>query len=347
MRINSILLICVALTSCGQSDYNVFDAPVHEAKAQKECTLNGARLPLGENNTGNISGIFIYESTLLLKGTVPGSPFLIHAFSMVDNSYAGDYISKGRAEYELLTPIIKGFIQNDDRPIYLFDLNLCAAYSFDIKKSLSNRMTELSLLRTLPPQTLDSYPWNDGHLVFVPRKDDYVCEILSCDGERLKNFSLFPKISGTDYFDALSSACVVNQARNRLVMAMCMFPQVNVLDVSTGEKSTIAVSKDYKNWRKILNSSNSERRIYYTAITQSSKNIFALYSDCPFEEWVKGSITPHLHIFGWDGNFLFDVALSENLKVISLDEETNMLYGVDLNDNVYKYDLSNLLCDIK
>ena len=48
-----------------------------------------------------------------------------------------------------------------------------------------------------------------------------------------------------------------------------------------------------------------------------------------------------------DGNFLFDVTLSENLKVISLDEETNMLYGVDLNDNVYKYDLSNLLCDIK
>ena len=48
-----------------------------------------------------------------------------------------------------------------------------------------------------------------------------------------------------------------------------------------------------------------------------------------------------------DENFLFDVTLSENLKVISLDEETNMLYGVDLNDNVYKYDLSNLLCDIK
>lgn len=128
---------------------------------------------------------------------------------------------------------------------------------------------------------------------------------------------------------------------------MCMFPQVNVLDVSTGEKSTIAVSKDYKNWRKILNSGNSERKIYYTAITQSSKNIFALYSDCSFEEWVKGSITPHLHIFDWDGNFLFDVTLSENLKVISLDEDTNMLYGVDINDNVYKYDLSNILRNMK
>lgn len=347
MRINPILFLCVALISCGQSDDNVFDAPVHEAKAQKECAVKGIRLHFGEDNIGNISGIFIYESTLLLKGVVPESPSLIHIFSTEDNSSVGHYVSKGRAEYELLTPIIKGCIQKEDRPIYLFDLNLCAAYSFDIKKSLSNRMTELSLLRTLPPQTLDSYPWNDGHLVFVPRKDDYVCEILSGDGEGLKEISLFPNVSGTDHFDALSSACAVNQTRKSLVMAMCMLPQVNVLDVSTGEKYTVAVSKDYKNWRKILNCGNSDRRVYYTAITQSSKNILALYSDCSFEEWVKGVISPHLHIFDWDGNFLFDVTVSENLKVITFDEVTHILYGVDLNDNVYKYNLSNLLCDVK
>lgn len=122
-------------------------------------------------------------------------------------------------------------------------------------------------------------------------------------------------------------------------MAMCMLPQVNILDITTGEKSTVAISKDYKNWHKILNDSNDERRIYYTAITQSDKNIIALCMDSSFEEWIKGTKAPHLHIFDWEGNFLNDVTIQENLKTISFDDSTQILYGVDTNDSVFKYDL--------
>jgi hypothetical protein len=219
---------------------------------------------------------------------------------------------------------------------------LCAAFSLDIKKSVESQKTELSLLLKLPPQTLDAYPIGEDHIALVPQKDDYICEILDRNGDQIKKISLFPNVPGSDYFEGLSSACVVNQDRRMLAMAMCMLPQVNILDITTGEKSTVAISKDYKNWHKILNDSNDERRIYYTAITQSDKNIIALCMDSSFEEWIKGTKAPHLHIFDWEGNFLNDVTIQENLKTISFDDSTQILYGVDTNDSVFKYDLAEV-----
>lgn len=41
--------------------------------------------------------------------------------------------------------------------------------------------------------------------------------------------------------------------------------------------------------------------------------------------------------------FLYDIALNESIESIAFDEMDNKLYGVDSNDNVYRYDMSELL----
>lgn len=343
MRAYPFILSVIILVACGQNNDNIFDAPVRNAKAIEQGSVKGERTCLSGDTIGNISGIYANDSILLLKGVEADSPFLIHVFSTNDDSAVGNFVAKGRGEGELLAPIIKGCQQKKDRSIYLFDLNLCAAFSLDIKKSVESQKTDLLLLLKLPPQTLDAYPIGEDHIALVPQKDDYICEILDRNGDQIKKISLFPNVPGSDYFEGLSSACVVNQDRRMLAMAMCMLPQVNILDITTGEKSTVAISKDYKNWHKILNDSNDERRIYYTAITQSDKNIIALCMDSAFEEWIKGTKAPHLHIFDWEGNFLNDVTIQENLKTISFDDSTQILYGVDTNDSVFKYDLSDII----
>ena len=44
-----------------------------------------------------------------------------------------------------------------------------------------------------------------------------------------------------------------------------------------------------------------------------------------------------------EGGFLYDIALNESIESVAFDEMDNKLYGVDSNDSVYRYDMSELL----
>ena len=63
----------------------------------------------------------------------------------------------------------------------------------------------------------------------------------------------------------------------------------------------------------------------------------ALYCDARFEDWVKEQYMPHIHIFDWDGNFLYDITLDKKLKAIAYDESGDCMYGIDINDEIYRY----------
>ena len=146
LTIFSAVLVC-----CGGSNENIFDAPVHKAKAEKSYTLSGSPMELCGEKPDVISDLFVYDSTLLLKGTVKESPFMIHAYSLDDKSFKGSYIAKGRGENELLSPHFEGLVQEG---IYIFDLNLCSSYCFDYVKSSETHNSELSHLVKLPGNTL-------------------------------------------------------------------------------------------------------------------------------------------------------------------------------------------------
>lgn len=183
-----------------------------------------------------------------------------------------------------------------------------------------------------------------SHAVIIPEADDYSLEILDESGHRIKKLSLYPNVSGEQYFDRLSSACALNQGNSKLAMAMCLSPQVNFMDLENGDKITCAISDEYKKWRDMLNASDENRRFYYMSSAQSSEYFMSLYvGGVSLMDWIKGGDAPHLHIFDWDGNLLFDISLKESLKSITFDGSSKVLYGVDANDNIYRYDMSELM----
>lgn len=335
LTVFSVVLVC-----CGSSDENIFDAPVHKAKAEKTCTMSGISVDLNGDNPNGICGIFVSDSVLLLRGTVKGSPFMIHAYSLDDKFFKGSYIAKGRGENELLSPHFEGLVQEG---IYIFDLNLCSSYCFDYVKSSETHNSELSHLVKLPGNTLYAYPMGDKHLALVPEPEDFVGKIVDGNGAILNTVSIYPHVSGIDFFSRLSSASLLGQSHKKFAMAMCRLPQVNFLDLETGDKFTIAISKEYKNWLNMLNGSDEDLRYYYLSCTQSSKYFMALYFGGATRQERREGVLPHLHVFDWNGGFLYDIALNENIKSIAFDEVDNKLYGVDSNDDIYCYDTSRIL----
>ena len=205
LTVFSVVLVC-----CGSSDENIFDAPVHKAKAEKTCTMSGISVELNGDKPNGICGIFVSDSVLLLRGTVKGSPFMVHAYSLNDGSPLGAYIAKGRGPNELLIPQFKELI-NESNLLYIFDLSLGSSYSFDYLKSIETHNTVLSELLKLPGRPLYAFPMRKSHAVIIPEADDYSLEILDESGHRIKKLSLYPNVSGEQYFDRLSSACALNQ----------------------------------------------------------------------------------------------------------------------------------------
>lgn len=337
-----ILLVIVA-TCCGGNNDNIFKASVHNAKAEKTCTLSGISVDLDGDKPNGICGIFVSDSILLLRGTVKGFPFMVYAYSLNDGSPLGAYIAKGRGPNELLIPQFKGLI-DESNLLYIFDLSLGSSYSFDYLKSIETHNTVLSGLLKLPTRPLYAFPMRKAHAVIIPETDDYSLEILDESGHRIKKLSLYPNVSGEQYFDRLSSACALNQKNSKLAMAMCSSPQVNFIDLENGNKITCATSDEYKKWRDMLNASDENHRLYYMSSAQSSEYFMSLYvGGVLFMDWIKSGDSPHLHIFDWNGNLLFDISLKESLKSITFDGSSKVLYGVDTNDNIYRYDMSGLL----
>lgn len=339
-KLTLLFVFSIVLAACGENNENVFDAPVRSLKAEESFTLSGSPMELCGEKPDVISDLFVYDSTLLLKGTVKDSPFMIHAYSLDDKSFKGSYIAKGRGENELLSPHFEGLVQEG---IYIFDLNLCSSYCFDYVKSSETHNSELSRLVKLPGNTLYAYPMGDKHLALVPEPEDFVGKIVDRNGAILNTVSLYPHVSGIDYFSRLSSASLLGQSHKKFAMAMCRLPQVNFLDLETGDKFTIVISKEYKDWLNMLNGSDEDLRYYYLSCTQSSKYFMALYFGGATRQERREGVLPHLHVFDWNGGFLYDIALNESIESIAFDEMDNKLYGVDSNDNVYRYDMSELL----
>lgn len=338
----SVILI-LFLVACSQKKNNIFDAPVRTDDAFESRTVSGTFVDLGNDKPIWISGIFLCDSIMLLKASAPDFPQQIHAFSLSDNSLQGRYVAKGRGDKELLIPIIKDMFLPGGQSVYIFDLSKRCSYALNLMESVATHSTDLAQLIKLPSGTLDSYPYNGHHLAFIPETEDYVCCVLDKNGHQEKRISLFPGVSGIDFFDRMSSACAVNQDTGHLVMAMCMLPQINILDLETGDKKTVAMSKEYRNWKRIFSEGPESRNIYYTSIAKSENGFMALYSGSTFEEWVKEKDNPHIHIFDWTGNLLYDISVSERLKAIAFDDSKKQLYGVDSNDEIYRYDLPEFM----
>lgn len=346
MRRLLFFAVCVMfMASCGGGkDSNIFDAPVRHAKAGYSCSISGTRVNLGGDTLGGIFDMFVHDTTLFLRGEMKDSPYMVHAYSLKDYSEKGHYVAKGRGENELLSPHFEGHVQGAENSLYLFDLNLHSSYAFDYASSSKMHCTQLSKLVKLPKMVMYAFPFGRQHFAVVPEDDALTGYVLDEKGKKVKSESLYPQVSGTEYSYLLSAASGLNSERKTLAMAMSMFPQVNFLNLETGERHTAVLSDGYKGWRNMLNGEDEDMRMYYTSGVQSSNFFMAIYSGgVPVQEWAEGGSEPHVHIFDWDGNLLYDLIPDEKLSCITFDEVSSVLYGVDSSDVIYKYDLSELM----
>lgn len=333
--------------SCSISDDNIFSCNADMTDAEKNIQIKGTLLPFTGQPVMQIYNLHVVDSFLVVKASVKESSNQMFVFNLHSNKYTGtSFITKGRGPNELQNPFCYGSynIYSDYKPLYIFDLSLRESYAFDVEASVNAGQTQLSKICRLPEGTLYAYPYRDSlHFVKVPAPECLDGMILNPDGSMAKKVALYGDVPGYLYFDKLSSADAFFSGTDMMAMAMTMLPQVNFIDVNTGEKHTVAIDKQYREWKQLLYDEMYTPTICYTAAIPAGSVVVALYYGVTLADWAAGDAPAHLHIFDADGGFLYDISLAESLKAIAYDRNSGMLYGADTEDRIYQYDMSDII----
>ena len=272
------------------------------------------------------------------------------AYRLSDFSYIGDLLMKGRGPGEFFCPGIEDASIADSvgKPMgYVFDIALSKAFILDVNAALqSNSSATLTRLPDLPQDVVYAYPYLDS-LQFVMNivQDRLWCHIVDSLGNMKNSRCLFESVSATRNLPLLGSTAVFNRNDGRIAVLMACLPQVIIMDAGMGEVGGIAVDKAYKDWKKIMNmtgyKTGAEPVRYYRDAVSGDGFIIGLYKG--YRDRGKEHPGTHIHIFDWNGDFLYDLTVKENIGAVTYDKTTGYLYGLDkTNGEIYRYNLSSI-----
>lgn len=343
-RYLTVFLLSGMLVSCKESD--IFNsAAVLQAVPEHCLTLSPDQSFDGKfvKNLSFADMNIVSDSILLIREGVANaeSPYYYKAYSLSDCTYMGQLLRKGNGPGEFQIPQIVGHCNGTS--CYAFDISLNRLFEFDLVKSMNDSLCCLVDTMKLPHSTLYAFPYKGG-LRYVENieLDRVVSHLFDSEGDVAGTYSIYSDyVSAGRYISQLGHSVVLNPSRDKVAMFMLGLPQVGIMDLNTGEVASSAVDKEYKNWRKIISEYNTDSVIYYSDAEDAGDVILAVYRGISVAETYTPSATAHIHVFDWDGRFLYDFSLNENIRSIVYDRIHQYIYAMDaVNETIYRYDVS-------
>lgn len=289
-----------------------------------------------------IRDIQVQDTVLFLRDmTGENNPYHFKAYSTKSFDYLGEFFREGRGPGEMIHPRISG-CRTDDPFIGISDY--AVAYMVDAGKMAGGRPPVITDCISLASEVIDWLPLG-GQMYFVHAKIDgrLIFRVMDGNGNTVKTFNLYDGIDGDRCLTRLSSI-ISGNGDGKVAEAMTFFPQINIMDTETGRVRQIAVDRAYRKWKSVLDSRISLDDIgYYSDITSTSDFIIATYRNRPLGETDGKHGGTSVHVFDWDGDFLYDIRMAEDIGNITYDGRTGYLYCIDMDGNIIRYDLSELM----
>lgn len=333
----SILLPLFALIACSQQE-TPFGCEAKYVSAESKGYLPSEKFELKDTSIQRAFSIEVIDSVLVFFGENVNSSSLCYAYSTVDGSFLGSFINKGRGPNELMFPMFSGtdIDVNGYRQICINDMTLHSIVLFDVLSSVRNKTTIMSKLISEQRNMWDVLPREDSLFWFKSATKDHrlVYELSGTSRSKIySTFIPFPQVSGAPYLAKMSSFDLLSEHNGVIAMAMPYLPHIYFYNIESEERRAINVKKEYATLEEVV--SNKENPLYYGDMVASDSHLFGLFSGFPRSE--KGNIHQHIHIFDWNGRFIYDFELDAYVDIIAFSEKLNTIFGADLDGNVYKF----------
>ena len=337
------LSAALALASCGSRDI-IKDVPTRLVKAgetislEKDSSFKGNFPEVLNCVDLRVAG----DSTLVLQDQVTDdNPYHFKAYSTNSSKYLGEFAREGNGPGELVSPVMVKTNAGTDR--LAIKMNGTGKSCFlDVRESIISKNAVSARSLDLPANTVDWLPLADSSMFILAEGKGEMTYQRVDNGTVSRSLNLYEGF-GWQCATQLSAVLVGDGAKGKMAEVMVLLPQINIIDTKSGEIRPIAVDKAYKNWESIIHERLSLDSVeYYTSATSSDKYIFAVYKALPAGE--RSDLhNLSIHVFDWDGNFLYDCRVKENIGNITFDGAGNYLYCVEKPEGrVVRYDFGFL-----
>ena len=289
-------------------------------------------------------GLQVVADSLLVCQDVPGvaDSNLFKVYALRDSRYLGSFGKQGRGPGEWLSPRM-GQGRSGTDCLQVGDIARGAAFRIDVSRALAGDRDGLVQDVRLPASTVDWTPLSESSLLSLNAgPEELLFHTVGREGRIGKTFHLYDGINGGMAVSKLSSVLIGRGTDDRAAILLMCFPQMILLDTGSGAVWSVAVDKAARNWDAILSSPfGPDSFEYYTGVTATPDLILASYSGCSIGALMAGGSGGAIHIFDWDGNFLYDLRVRERVGGLAYDAAAHFLYGIEQNENrIVRYDLS-------
>lgn len=331
--------------SCGRSGL-VDNVPAEYVVPEKTVSLD-PEFRFAAAEVLRCCGIQLVGDSLLVLQDRPSedSPWYFKAYSTVSFDYIGSFVRYGRGPGEMLSPHIAK-ISSGGSCLVLNDNPLGKAYMVDVPGSIASK--KMSVMRTmaLPAGVVDWIP-SSGPVQFALLSENgkTVFRTFGDDGV-LNTFRTDDSVDGERYVTWLSSFLASGGNNGKVAVAMIFFPLVNIFDTVGGHVRTIVTDRNFRGCSPEnggLVDMNSVQ--YHEGISASSEYVFATYKELPLGRLNDAGEGSSIHVFDWDGNFICEVRVAENIGDIAYDSRSGRMYCIDKSGEggVVCYDLGGVL----
>jgi len=310
---------------------------------------------------GLYTGYMAVYDTLAFFFSPKYKDYFFAVFNLQNHDYIRNFCIAGRGPDEFLLPtsIRQFYWDKDELKTILYDVHKKSLLICNISKVVRGEMHYIE--RNIPLIAKDSLTL--FNMVFKLDKDavmaramEYLLDdntssppqylIKRFEEEEEDQYSFFKKSItkgiGSSFgmspgfcflsFDALKPS------GDKLVSAMALLSQVNIIDISTKQKKGIRL-KGTPTF-KYLTEDTKPVLLYYTNVVTSDDFIYALWCNRKFDP-TQGLVSfagNIIHVFDWEGRFVRVLNLDHTVDQIVLDQKSKTLYAkIDADDTLFCY----------
>jgi hypothetical protein len=359
-----VFTLAIAIFTCfhksGGSDY--FNGEIkyieESAKGVKKVTLKAVLL-----NGANYGYMSVYDSLMIFMN--PKLPdYFFRIFNVDTGEEIGSFCRKGGGPGELISvsPVFRFFKENGDLKTLLFASNESKLLTWNISRSVEQGTTVIDTVVSYNPRN------ENGNVqykeIFYQSKDTLLVDRVSLPlNEReattpfyeqrtmysdklLRKYTVYKKNTITVSNDAAiipeafySSNDALKPDGSKIVQAMSNIPQLNILDIHTGEVAGYRMKggPDFS----LFETGMDARKSYYIRIQADDNFIYTSWWGK--EPWGMNVIPPinTIHMLDWRGNLINEFITDHPIHEIWLDQVRNRLYSTNMTTGeVFYLDLS-------
>lgn len=339
------LLVAVVFVSCKGNEYNPFDAEIHYVTPEMTDTIYGTPVCTLSSDEKPLEYVLEAVCDSLLVLTTYNSHDHIFTIVNLNTGKMTEMTSVGRGPDEMISAVscrlVKGI--GDSLFLHAYDLSSqCNFVEINLTEALISGNVAFRPLGKVIPTTLHAFEMDDSTNLYYRLDDNFQkMQRMFKDGSRIiSSHTLFPDIAANE-FSIMSFSCHVKEGTDKVAICMSSFPELNFLDMNTGDRSSVVFSPKL-DFRTEFDRHLSTRKYPDMAngICYSDEDNICVFRYSLYHENPSTYIAPSVLVFDWDGNFKHELLLYEPCGMRVVDSENKLLYAVTEDDVLYRYDLS-------